>query len=143
MCSSDLFGGDPAAIGTSVKINGLGYTILGVMPRGFSGTELLFTPEFWVPMAMEPQIEPGNNWLDNPEYKGVNSRWRTPEGGRFELQFHTPESLDAKENRTHRAYERLRSPETARAEQRALRTYQRLVSAAVPVPGGVEAIRRA
>jgi predicted permease len=36
-----------------------------VAPRGFSGTEVLFSAEFWAPMAMEPQLEPGNNWLDN------------------------------------------------------------------------------
>jgi predicted permease len=35
------------------------------MPRGFFGTELIFAPEFWVPIAMEPQIEPGNAWLDH------------------------------------------------------------------------------
>ena len=59
------FAADPAIIGRIVKINGLDYTILGVMPRGFFGTELIYIPEFWVPMAMEPQIEPGNAWLDN------------------------------------------------------------------------------
>jgi predicted permease len=59
------FAGDPNIIGHTVKLNGMDYTILGVMPRGFFGTEVLLTPEFWVPMAMEPQIEPGNNWLDN------------------------------------------------------------------------------
>jgi predicted permease len=59
------FAGDPNIIGQSVKLNGLDYTILGVAPRGFYGTEKLLTAEFWAPMAMEPQIEPGNNWLDN------------------------------------------------------------------------------
>lgn len=59
------FGGDPAVVGTAVKLNGLAYTILGVMPREFFGTERVLAPEFWVPMAMEPQIEPGNDWLEN------------------------------------------------------------------------------
>jgi predicted permease len=59
------FAADPAIAGKTVKINGLDFTILGVMPRGFFGTELILTPEFWVPMAMEPQIEPGNAWLDS------------------------------------------------------------------------------
>ena len=59
------FASDPAIVGKTVKINGLDYTILGVMPRGFFGTEILYAPEFWVPMAMEPQIEPGNAWLDD------------------------------------------------------------------------------
>jgi predicted permease len=59
------FAGDPNIAGQSVKLNGLDYNILGVAPRGFYGTEKLLTAEFWVPMAMEPQIEPGNNWLTN------------------------------------------------------------------------------
>ncbi|MBZ5592247.1 MAG: ABC transporter permease [Acidobacteriia bacterium] len=58
------FAADPAIVGKSVKINGLGYTILGVTPRGFFGTELIFRPEFWVPIAMELQIEPGNPWIN-------------------------------------------------------------------------------
>ncbi|HEX3684272.1 MAG TPA: ABC transporter permease [Bryobacteraceae bacterium] len=32
-------------------------------PPGFFGTEVLYAPDFWVPMSMEPQIEPGNDWL--------------------------------------------------------------------------------
>lgn len=82
-----------------------------------------------------------NDWLTNPEYKGVNTRWVAPDGGRFELQFHTPESLDAKENRTHRAYRPLRSPGTSYAERRDLQAYQVYVSAAVPWPARVETIR--
>lgn len=58
------FGGDPQVAGRTVKINGLDFTILGVTPPGFSGTELLYVPEIWVPMMMEPQIEPGNPWLE-------------------------------------------------------------------------------
>lgn len=81
-----------------------------------------------------------NDWQANSEYKGVNTRWVTPDGGRFELQFHTPESLDAKENRTHRAYERLRSLSVSRPEERDLHAYQHYVTAAVPVPVGVETI---
>ena len=46
-----------------------------------------------------------NHWLDDPQYKGINSRWETPDGGRFELQFHTQESFYAKEVLTHRSYD--------------------------------------
>ncbi|MGD0687372.1 MAG: hypothetical protein ABSA03_19920, partial [Streptosporangiaceae bacterium] len=46
-----------------------------------------------------------NHWRDDPEYKGVNTRWVTPEGQRFELQFHTRESFHAKQQVTHRSYE--------------------------------------
>jgi len=58
------FNEDPNAVGSRVKLNGLDYTIVGVAPAGFIGTEMIYTPDIFVPMAMEPQIEPGNNDLD-------------------------------------------------------------------------------
>ena len=42
-----------------------------------------------------------NSW-GSQEYKGINTRWVTQEGQRFEVQFHTPESFHAKQNITHR-----------------------------------------
>jgi len=57
------FGGDPAIIGRTVRINGLGFTVIGVAPPGFTGTEVLYRPEVWVPMMMQPQIE-GWSWLE-------------------------------------------------------------------------------
>lgn len=48
-----------------------------------------------------------NSW-DSPDYKGINTRWRTPDGPLFEVQFHTPESFAAKQE-THAMYEKVRS----------------------------------
>lgn len=58
------FAGDPNIAGKTVKINGLDYTVLGVTPASFNGTEIILIPDVWVPMSMEAQIEPGNDWLD-------------------------------------------------------------------------------
>jgi predicted permease len=58
------FGGAADALGAVVKLNGLDYTIVGITPQGFQGTELIYTPEIFVPMSMEPQIEPGQSDLD-------------------------------------------------------------------------------
>jgi predicted permease len=58
------FQGDPAIQGRTVRINGLPYTILGVAPRGFVGTELFYRPDIYVPMTMQPQIEVRPSWLD-------------------------------------------------------------------------------
>jgi hypothetical protein len=74
-----------------------------------------------------------NLWAKD-QYKGVNSQWRRPETGlRFEVQFHTQESREAKEL-THQAYERLRDPLTSKAEERALEDYQRRVNALIVRP---------
>ncbi len=60
-----------------------------------------------------------NYWAD-PEYKGINTRWLTAKGQRFEVQFHTPDSFHAKNHVTHLAYEWLRDTSTSRAELREL-----------------------
>jgi hypothetical protein len=81
------------------------------------------------------RIETKPSW-DSDQYKGVNSQWREPlTGVRFEVQFHTEESWDAKQ-KTHAAYERIQEPGTSVEEVERLRAYQRRVSAEVPVPPG-------
>lgn len=75
------------------------------------------------------------------QYKGVNSQWRRPDtGARFEVQFHTPESVVAKEL-THEAYERIRSETASAAEERDLEEFQRRVSALLGTPPGTDRIK--
>lgn len=81
-----------------------------------------------------------NHWRDDPEYKGINTRWVTPEGQRFEVQFHTAESYDAKQEVTHGSYERLRNPLTEDEERSELEAFQREVSSWVTVPEGAREI---
>lgn len=82
-----------------------------------------------------------NHWLDGKQYKGINSQWRTSDGGWFELQFHTTESFYAKETLTHPAYKRLRSPGTDWAERLELESFQQLVCGVVTEPAGIERIK--
>ncbi len=63
-CWQNRFSGDPDIAGKKVKIGGLEYTIVGVTPRAFIGTELVYTPEIFVPIAMAEQIEQ-YKWLDD------------------------------------------------------------------------------
>jgi predicted permease len=60
-----LFGADPGIVGKTIRINRSPYTVLGVAPPDFHGTEVFYWPQVWVPMMMEPQIEAGRPWLDN------------------------------------------------------------------------------
>jgi hypothetical protein len=76
-----------------------------------------------------------NSW-SKEEYQGINSQWIEPETGqRFEVQFHTRISFEAKQL-THDAYERLRSGQLDEFERMVLKAFQRKVSAEVPVPLG-------
>jgi len=80
-----------------------------------------------------------NLWSDK-QYKGINSQWRRPETGlRIEVQFHTPASLEAKEL-THKAYERIRNPDTSPAERDELEAFQRRVNALLDTPPGTTEI---
>lgn len=42
----------PDYVGSIRKINGIDFTIVGVAPRGFSGTMALASPEAWLPLGM-------------------------------------------------------------------------------------------
>jgi len=80
-----------------------------------------------------------NSWSAD-EYKGVNTRWVTQEGQRFEVQFHTAESFHAKQCVTHDAYERIRNPLTSAEERRELEAFQREVSSWIQVPEDADSI---
>ena len=80
-----------------------------------------------------------NSW-SGEQYKGVNSQWIEPDTGqRFEVQFHTRISFEAKQL-THGAYERLRSKQADSFEELVLEAFQKKVTGEVPVPPGAEGI---
>ncbi len=58
------FGADPSVVGKSLFVNGRSFTVVGVLPRGFYGTEIIAAPELWFPVSMQAEIEVGNSWLD-------------------------------------------------------------------------------
>src|SRR5262249_41690436 len=55
------FGADPAIVGTTIRLGGIVFTIVGVMPQGFTGVELGPPPEVAIPVhaakAMQPRSE--------------------------------------------------------------------------------------
>ncbi len=57
------FKGDTGVPGRVVQLNKHPYTILGVAPPQFRGTELYFNPDFWVPIVDTDQVA-GNNLED-------------------------------------------------------------------------------
>lgn len=74
------FGSDPAVIGRSLIVNGRSFTIIGVAPKGFFGTEIVAAPEFWFPMAMQAEIEVGDNWLDKRGVENIFVQGRLKPG---------------------------------------------------------------
>jgi len=81
-----------------------------------------------------------NTW-GQPGYQGINSFWRDPVTGHiFEVQFHTPESFDAKMS-THPLYEEARLPSTSPERTAEASRMQEEIFSAVPRPKGSPGIR--
>jgi macrolide transport system ATP-binding/permease protein len=57
------FAGDPTVVGRMVTLNGTAYTVVGIAPRGFHGTEPYLNLDLWVPLAMQPSVTGGGSRL--------------------------------------------------------------------------------
>jgi len=51
------FQDDPSVVGRVVRVNKHPYTIVGVAPPGFHGTLMFFSPDLFVPLVNEEQLE--------------------------------------------------------------------------------------
>jgi predicted permease len=73
------FGADPDVVGKTVRINKLPYTIVGVTPEGFYGTEKFLQPELFVPLANQASLG-GGDWLESRHEHNVWSVVRLKDG---------------------------------------------------------------
>jgi predicted permease len=67
------FASDSNIVGRKISLNGLGFTVVGVAARNFIGTEAGLNRELWVPLSMQPVLNP-------PE----SSRAADPTSNRFQ-----------------------------------------------------------
>jgi predicted permease len=56
------FASDPAIVGSTVYINKHPFTVIGVAPANFHGTDAFLWPDFWMPVVNTPDDE-GTNFL--------------------------------------------------------------------------------
>lgn len=75
-------------------------------------------------------------------YRGVNCQFETPDGFKFELQFHTPESLALKENELHKLYEEQRLPDTDPKRRAELVRRMIELSDGLSTPPNIEEVRK-
>jgi predicted permease len=47
---------DPSLVGKTLQINGRPFTIIGVMPKGFTGLTSVFSPDMWLPLGVYDEI---------------------------------------------------------------------------------------
>jgi predicted permease len=63
------FHDDAGVVGRTLGINKHQFTIIGVAPPSFRGTELFFAPAMWIPMVEQPTVEGS----DDLQYRGNHS----------------------------------------------------------------------
>jgi putative ABC transport system permease protein len=76
------FGSDPSLIGTTINLNGIAFTIIGVAPERFLGVNAVFGPDVWIPSMMMTQTGPASmrDWLTNRNAPGFRAVGRLEPG---------------------------------------------------------------
>ena len=70
-CWRQRFGGDSSIIGHAVRVNNFSYTVIGIAPEDFRGTERIVQPEVWLPALNETSFE-SFNWI---EQRSASTSW--------------------------------------------------------------------
>ena len=82
-CWQHRFGGDPTIVGKTVDFNSRPFTVIGVAPKGFIGTEVAYDPEMFIPVMMAKTIEPESRWLDKRDSNNLFTVGRLKPGVSF------------------------------------------------------------
>jgi putative ABC transport system permease protein len=61
--------GDPMVVGRTIRLHWGFYTVAGVAPQGFAGTQAGFGPDFWVPLTQAAMID------KHPDLLGPRTSW--------------------------------------------------------------------
>ena len=64
------FGSNRDLVGQTINLNSHPFTVVGVAPKGFSGTRRILSVDLWVPMMMQQQLSSGRDRLSER-----SSRW--------------------------------------------------------------------
>ncbi len=63
-CWQQKFGADPNTIGRAIRIDGHPFTVVGITPPGFRGTERWYPSDIWVPLSNVRALE-SRDWRDS------------------------------------------------------------------------------
>lgn len=79
-------GGEPGFVGSTLRINGELFTVIGVTPKDFSGISVLFAPDLWFPLGAYAHVGSADDHvhvaadLADPSHFALNLFARLPRG---------------------------------------------------------------
>jgi hypothetical protein len=83
-----------------------------------------------------------NYWLDNNNpYNGINTFMKSPNGQRFEVQYHTPESFGVKNEKMHTIYEEWRLLTASDPKRSLLAEEMKKISQSMIPPNNIERVK--
>jgi predicted permease len=95
------FAGSSSAIGSVMRVNDVAVTIVGVTPPGFRGDVVGQPLDFWLPMMMDPVIQPGMNLLNERAWSWVVMMGRLKPGVTLENARQEVSAVEANAIREH------------------------------------------
>lgn len=76
-----MFARDAKVVGKQVHLSGQSFSIIGVTPESFTGADIWFRPDVYLPMMMTPAVSPeGSDTLSNRSYRGCTLLGRLKPG---------------------------------------------------------------
>jgi predicted permease len=69
------FARNPDVLGTTLYVNGVAVTIVGVAAEGFEGVEGGGSTDFWIPMQTRPELNAWGNPLQDGKIYATNPTW--------------------------------------------------------------------
>jgi predicted permease len=65
------FNADPAIVGKTIYLNGVAFTVIGVAPETFYGSQFTVRQSFWAPMMMSSKFGMGAEWETNRDWRNI------------------------------------------------------------------------
>jgi predicted permease len=80
----EQWSGDPQIINREIVVNGRAFTVVGVTPPEFFGIRVRRSPDLWVPLVFQPEIEMRESYLKAPRTYWLNLAGRLKPGVKLE-----------------------------------------------------------
>jgi predicted permease len=87
------FGRSPSALGQTIYVKGLPFTVLGVTAQGFYGLERGASTDFWIPLQNRPELNPWGNPPSLNTLYGTPKWWCLRLIGRLQPGVSIPQAL--------------------------------------------------